>query len=302
MGLNWAFLAAIATAFSPAAGSAATEVRTQPESEAESEPTLDGLGQPPEEETRRVPIAASLAFIDLVQRNVADRLRLENMPMGTGGAIELGVLVLVGMDRVTIFDQKIADLQHGRLPDRTPSAFCRSHCSAAMFQAFARNWLTLVLESSVMGVQVPTEVLIAADARVPISSFLDTAYASAESRPVQPPAVGWVVVDARTRGLRVQRIHLAPPEGIAAVAGALQPTIVADRNGFTISTSDPQFARQSATSLEELNARLGTIKRKYPGKEIAILVPSPDLTVGDVAAIIAAIRDRFGRFVVQQAR
>ncbi|MCA9710877.1 MAG: hypothetical protein KDK70_33855, partial [Myxococcales bacterium] len=177
-------------------------------------------------------------FSTVVVNHVNEVLGTENLPVASGGGLEPGVLVTVGLDQVQIFDRRVAALQGGQLVDTTIAAECESGCPAVLYDAFARSWLEAAVESTAFAVEIPQRVLLAVHRELPARTLLQAAYAASETRPGQPPQLALLVND--TRGsLRAQPFFLVPPRGLVMRQGSAAL-------GLTVEVS-PGVYRVSAT-------------------------------------------------------
>jgi len=224
----------------------------------------------------------------------------EHLPSAMGLPVEPGVFVTVTKERVQVFDRNVATLQGGRLMDRTAAAACKSGCPALFFNAFAQSWEKLSFEATGLALEIPTRVLLAADAELPALTLVEVAYAAAETRPVQPPYI-YLLLNGGRAGVRAQPVYLVPPEGLTlehslAVLGL---TVRTTGGRYTVTAADPRFGRQVvATELEHLVAILQDIKKRFPGKETLILQPEQTATVKELVEIISAVREQFPRIVL----
>lgn len=239
-------------------------------------------------------------FSTVVINHVNDNLGTENLPNAVGVPVEPGVFVTMRMDRLQIFDQDVVALDQGRLTDETIAAECLSGCPAALFDAFQESWLELAIEATAHTVEIPTRVLFATHENVPARTLVAAAYAAAETRPINAPALS-LLVNSTRGGLRAQPFFLVPPRGLELRQGsaALGLTVRMDGSGFRIQATDPRYAREHrAKNLQQLANHLRTIKKQYPGKETVIVVPSGNVTVGQLMRMFAVARSMFPRLVL----
>lgn len=233
-------------------------------------------------------------FNTVVVKHLNRVLGTENLPVDRGNPVEPGMLVTVTPQRAMVFDRNVATLDRGR-PTGTASPNCKSRCAASLFDGFQRAWLNLAIEGSALRLEMPTRVLIGADAQLPARTLIEVAYAAGESRPVQPPTY-YLMVNGRNAGLRALPFYLAPPAGLRVPTGA-QPlglTISFGKGQWTVTAVDSQFQRRlTAASLAQLKKFLKDIKRNYPSKEIVVLRPNEGATVADLVALSAAVRTYF---------
>lgn len=244
-------------------------------------------------------------FDSIVLNQVNRAMGTENLPAARGRTIDTGLFVTLAPDRMQIFDRDAAPLQGGRLTDTTVAPECRSGCSAAFYDAFQERWLGLAVESAALGIGIPTHVLFAAHAALPVATLLDAAYAAAETRPVQPPTLS-LAVNSAGRGLQAIAFHLLPPEGIEIRQGAgaaLGLSIAFGGGTYRVSANDPDFAvERSVRSLRALRVLAGAIKKKYPGKRTMILVPDANVSVDELVQLVGALREDFPRIVLSKGQ
>ena len=239
-------------------------------------------------------------FTTVVVNHVNDAMGSDQLPTADGGGIEAGMLVTATLDRVEVFDRRVAPLQQGRVVDTTIAAECRSSCPAVLYDAFGRSWLESAVESSTFAVEIPTRVLLAVHRDLPAATFLQVAYAAAETRPVQPPQLVLLVNNARS-SLRGLRFFLVPPRGLELRQGsaALGLTIKISPGQYHVTATDPRYARDHEVSaLGPLGALAREIKKRYPSKETVVLVPGDGVSVKELVDVAAAVQDSFPRLVL----
>jgi hypothetical protein len=239
-------------------------------------------------------------FTTVVINHVNDAMGTELLPVSDGGGVEAGVLVTVTLDALQIFDQDAAPLKDGRPVDSTIAAECQSGCPAAFYDVFQRSWLAAAVESTSFAVEIPARVLFAVHRELPAATFLQAAYAAAETRPVQPPQLALLVNN--TRGsMRAQTFFLVPPRGLELRQGsaALGLTIKVSPGQYHVTATDPRYARDHEVGgLGPLRALTSAIKKSYPSKETVILVPEGGVTVRELVDVVAAVQDDFPRIVL----
>ncbi|MBL4683185.1 MAG: hypothetical protein JKY37_01235 [Nannocystaceae bacterium] len=239
-------------------------------------------------------------YSTVVLNHVSDRLGTDNLPNAAGLPVEPGIFVTVLLDRLQIYDRDIVGLNAGRLDQAVAAHECVSGCALTFYDAFQETWLEAAIESSVHAVEIPQRVLFAAHEQVPARSVVDLAYAAAETRPVQPPSLH-LLVNSANGGLRAMRFYLIPPGGLDLRQGsaALGLTISISRGKYVVKATDPRFAREhSVGTLAELRRLLADVKRRYPGKESAIIVPDAQVSVGELMAALTVVRPGFPRIVL----
>jgi hypothetical protein len=245
-----------------------------------------------------------VGFPTVLTQRVARTIGVDNLPSARGRTPDPGVFVTLGMDAMQVFDREPVPLEQGRPVDRTVAAECAAGCSAVFFDLLQAQWLAMVVESITRTVRVPEQVHIAADGRVPVSTFLDVAYAVSETRPVVPPLVT-IAVSSAGRGVQVQPVFLLPPEGLelAQGAAALGFTIKFGTGGITVDASDPSVGRaRRIPDLKQLASMLTFMEKRHPNKEVVILQPDASVTVAELVAMIEMVKRNFPRIVLSQGQ
>ncbi len=240
------------------------------------------------------------SFSNVVVNHINTSIGTESLPLGVGVAVDPGVFVTIGRDKIEVFDEDAAALQDGVVTDSTAAPECRSGCPAVLFDAFQYAWLKMAVESSYLEIDIATRVLLAAHANVPAQTLIMTAYAAAETRPGAVPTLS-VLVNMAGRGLRAQPVFLLPPQGLELQQGsaALGLTIEFDNDGFLVSGSDATLGRgKKGKSLTDVRRILEAVKKRHPGKDSVILVPRAGITVGQLMALVQAIRTSYPRIVL----
>lgn len=240
-------------------------------------------------------------FTTVVINHVNDAMGgSEQLPTADGGGIEAGMLITATLDGVEVFDRRVAQLQQGRVVDTTIAAECQSSCPAVLYDAFGRSWLESAVESSTFAVEIPPRVLLAVHRDLPAATFLQVAYAAAETRPVQPPQLLLLVNNTRS-SLRALTFFLVPPRGLELRQGsaALGLTIKVSPGQYHVTATDPRYARDhQVAALGPLGALAREIKKRYPSKETVILVPGDGVSVKELVDVAAAVQDSFPRLVL----
>lgn len=223
----------------------------------------------------------------------------EKLPAAMGFPVEPGMFVTMTMERVQIFDRNVATLQAGQVTG--PAApECRSGCNAVLYNAFTDYWQVLQFEAAGLALEMPTRVLLAADANLPARTLVDVAYAAGETRPLQPPYFA-ILLNSGRAGLRAQTIYLVPPQGLRLTRQSAALGLTVEMNGvsYSVTAADPRFGRRiDVTGDVQLLAVLNDIRKRYPSKDSLVLVPKGPTTVGNVVGIIAAVRDKFPYIVL----
>lgn len=240
-------------------------------------------------------------FSTVVVNQVNNAMGTERLPSAGGLPVEPGVYVTLSLTEGYIFDRSFTTYQNGMLQSATFAEECRSKCSKVSFDAFHFNWRRLASEASVMGIGLPSRVLMAADANLPATTLLDTAYAASETRPQQVPAMQ-LLVNGGKAGIRSRPFFLVPPTGMRVPPGqrilGLKVELVGN-DTYRITAADPRFGRTlEATGQKQLKAMLRDIKKRYPNKESMILQPGPSSTVGDLVMVMQIAQDTFPRPVL----
>ena len=247
------------------------------------------------------PIERMSGFPSVVMNHVERVLGSASLPTGNGGTIEPGMFVTVGLERMHVFDREATKLDKGRVTDRTVAPECRSKCAAVLFDAFQYEWLRLAVESAALATRVPQLVHLAAHSRLPAKTLIEVAYAASETRPVVPPSLA-LLVNAPGRGLRALPVHLVPPEGLELQQGsaALGLTIEFGQGTYKVRASDPGFARDARVQrVGQLKSVLSDLKKRYPNKEVVILVPDDTVSVGQLLELATIVLGaNFSRIVL----
>lgn len=239
-------------------------------------------------------------FATIVMSHVGASLGLGVLPGAEGFALEPGLLITLGLDRVQVFDRDIARLQDGRIQDTVAAPACARRCPISLFDAFQAEWLSLAIEGSERSIGLPNSLVIAAHGRVPASTLLATAYAAASARPLRPPTLA-LVLGSSGRGLRGQPFSLLPPQGLELGQGsaALGLQLAFTHGCYELGAEDPSAVRSLRTdNLASLRATLHEIKKRHPGKQAIILRPMDGVTVGELVEVMAAVRAEFPRIVL----
>lgn len=239
-------------------------------------------------------------FSNVVVNHVNASIGTESLPVGSGLAVEPGVFVTIGRNKLQVFDRDAAILQDGLVTDGTVAEECKSNCPAVLFDAFQYEWLKMAVESSYLDIDIATRVIFAASADVPAQTLLMSAYAAAETRPGAVPTLS-VLVNMAGRGLRAQPVFLLPPKGLTLQQGsaALGLTIEFDAETFVVSGSDATLGRgKRGKSLADVRRILASVKKRYPGKDSIILVPRAGVTVGQMMTLVQVIRTSYPRIVL----
>ena len=239
-------------------------------------------------------------FAAVVLSQVTSLIGIDVIPVANGFALDPGMFVTIGLDRIVVTDHEIAKLRDGRIVDTVAASECGRLCPASIYDGFQAEWLMLAIESTQRDVQIPGGVVIAAHGRLPVSTLLATLYAVATSRPLHPPSFALVLAGAG-RGLRGQPFFVLPPEGLRLSQGAaaLGLQIQVGRAGFSVSADDPDFNRRiNAPNTTALRGVLRDVKKRYPSKEAVVLVPDETVTVADLVEVMVAVRAEFPRIIL----
>jgi hypothetical protein len=172
------------------------------------------------------------------------------------------------------------------------------------FSGFQKRWLDLTVEAQGLALEIPGHVALAVHRELPAVTLVQLAYAVSETRPTQPPSLG-LVLNAERAGVREQPFFLVPPPKLELAAGTqgLGLTVRVGVGGLQVSAADPRFGRVlPAAGIPELAAILKDIHRRYPSKEAIVLVPEDGVTVGQLVAVIDAVRGDFPRIVLSSGQ
>ncbi len=239
-------------------------------------------------------------FTELVGAYADATVGVDGLPRGTGSALERGLLLAIGTDRVWAFEREIGALQNRMFAERDGAPECRGHCPASLFLAMRSMWLSLAIESTQRSVEIPARIAVLAHREIPARTMLQATYAAAASRPVRPPDLA-LVLATEGRGLQSQPFYVLPPEGLELSQGSavLGLRIEFGRDRFQFDAADTRYVQATSVSdLKRVTAVLAAVKKKHPGKEAIILVPDDTVTVGDLVALMMVVRPEFPRIVL----
>lgn len=250
---------------------------------------------------QEVEVLTGLDAVILTQINAT--FGSEKLPLGNGAAVESGMYMLVSPTSLTVFDQPLAELQGGLLPEGPASRECKSGCRELVWNGFRNAWLQLDEESAYFDVEVPGRVMIGAEASVPAHTIVELAYAAAETRPNALPTLA-LLINGGNAGLRTRPFYLLPPGGLRVSPGdnalALRVKLGASET-FTIDAAHPRFAPEvSGTGWKQLAAELAKIKKAWPNKGALILDVGRDASIGDVVNAMLAAQKHFDEFVLTE--
>lgn len=241
-------------------------------------------------------------FDAIVVNQINEVLGMSRLPSGMGLPVEPGVYAVITSDRLTIFDKDVAAVEGGQrfAGADQPAPESGANCPQSVFDSFYLVWSRVVDEARVAALDIPTRVLLGADASLPAKLFVQTAYAAAETRPLSPPNL-YMLVNGGRAGLRSRPFFLLPPKGLLLPSGqrplGLRVTMKgADR--FSVSAASPKFGRVvEATSASELLNILQDVKKRNPGKETLIIDASEGGTVGELLKVVMMAQEEFSRVV-----
>jgi hypothetical protein len=248
---------------------------------------------------------ALTGFVPVVIHHVNQVMGTEHLPAGRGQPVLPGVFVTLAPDRMQIYDRDAVPLQAGRVVDAAVSSECLSRCPAAFHEAFHAQWLELAVEAVTFNIGIPTRVLFAAHSDLPMKTFLQAAYAAAETRPIQPPALS-LLINSQARGLQAIEFHLLPPQGLEVRRGAgaaLGMTIAFGEGHYEVSANDPDYvAPRQLNDVKALRSITRSLKKRYPGKLTVVLVPGETVSVRELVDLITVLREDFPRVVLSQGQ
>ncbi len=239
-------------------------------------------------------------FSAVVLSHVSIVLGVEALPGANGFPLEPGAFVTLGLDRVWAADREIATLVEGRIADTVAAPECGDLCPASLFDAFQAEWLALAIEATQRTIEIPSNVVIAAHGRLPVSTLLASAYAIATSRPLRPPSFS-LVLSSSGRGLRAQPFHIVGPRGLRLSQGAaaLGLRVRFGKDRIAVSAADPRYNRTlRGRDFTGLRTMLRDVKKRYPGKQAIVLVPDAGVTVAELVDLMVAVRAEFPRIVL----
>ena len=240
-------------------------------------------------------------FAAIVSAHAETSLGPDALPVGSGTALEPGLFVTIGPERVWAFDFEIATMTGGAFAEQGGAPECAGHCPSSLFTAMRALWLSLAIDSTQHTVEIPARLAVLAHRNVLARTMLQVVYAAAASRPVRPPDLALVVAVGGGRGLQSQPFHVLPPEGLVLRQGsaALGLRVEFGRNRYLIDAADERYVQEgSVPDLARLQAVLAAVKKRHPGKEAIILEPDSTVTIADLVAVIAAVRADFPRIVL----
>ncbi len=228
----------------------------------------------------------------------------ELLPVANGGPVEAGLYAIVSAQQLLIFDQKISDLEGGVLPAGPASRECKSGCRDMLWDGFRNGWLQLTEETQTFSVELPTRVMIAAEASVPAYTVVEIAYAAAETRLGGLTPDLSLLINGGNSGLRTRPFYLLPPGGLRVSPGdnvlGLRVTLGANES-FAIDAAHPRFAPEvSGTGWKQLAAELAKIKKTWPNKGVLIIDVGKDASIGDVVNTMLAGQKHFENFVLTE--
>ena len=241
-------------------------------------------------------------FDSIVTNQINKVLGTDRLPAGMGLPVEPGIYAVITQDRLTIFDKAVAGVEGGQRFAGADMVAPESEvgCPLSVFDGFYLMWSRVVDEARISALDIPTRVLIAADASLPGKLFVQTAYAAMETRPLATPNL-YMLVNGGRAGIRSRPFFLLPPKGLLLPSGqrplALRVTMKGgDR--FSVSAASPKFGRVvEAGSSQELLNILQDVKKRNPGKETLIIDASEGGTVGDLFKVITLAQEEFSRVV-----
>ncbi|MFV8750237.1 hypothetical protein ACNOYE_06775 [Nannocystaceae bacterium ST9] len=263
-------------------------------------PGSDGLADSLAAAPAQTEVLQGLDTVILTQINAI--FGSELLPVANGAPVEPGMYAIVSPQQFSIFDQKIADLQAGALPAGPASRECKSGCKELVWNGFRNAWLQLSEENQTYDIELPTRVMIGAEASVPAHTVLELAYAAAESRPGGLAPNLALLINGGNAGLRTRPFYLLPPGGLRVSPGdnvlGLRVKLGAGET-FTIEAAHPRFAPEvSGTGWKALAAELTKIKKAWPNKGALIIDVGDDASVGDVVNVMIAAQKHFDDFVL----
>jgi hypothetical protein len=225
----------------------------------------------------------------------------ENLPLANGSSVEPGIYLSITSQKVFVFDEEILALTDGVVPPGPASRECKSGCKTSLWSPLRRVWLAALEEAQTYVLEVPGRVLFAAEASVPAKTLIELAYATAETRPGQPPSFS-LLVNGNNAGLRARTFYLLPPGGMRVAPGdnalGLRVTLGAGET-FKVSAAHPRFAREiEGVGWKELAAQMVAVKKTYPNKGTIIIDVGEDATVGDVVMTMVAAQKQFPTVVL----
>jgi hypothetical protein len=235
-------------------------------------------------------------FVGIVVKQINKSFGTERLPAANGFPVEPGLYLTVGPNKMMIFDRVGTTLQGGQPADSTAASECKSGCSRAYFDPLRLVWLDLLNEGAAIGDEMPNRVLIGADAAIPGRSFVDAAYAAAESRPGSVPSM-YILLNAGPGGLRARNFFLVPPGGLR-LSGATNAlglrVIVKGGQQYEVSSADGRSVKkQTINSAQALGELLNGIDRRFPSKNAVVLEVAGSATVGDLVQAMVVTEERF---------
>ena len=235
-------------------------------------------------------------FKGVVVKQINKIFGTDRLPAANGFPVEPGVYLTLGANQLTIFDRVGAAVTGGSPTDTTVAAECQSGCSRSFFDPMRVTWLDMIKEGAAIGDEAPNRVLIAGDAAIPARSFVDLAYAAAESKPGNVPSM-YILLNAGPGGLRARNFFLVPPGGLvlssATNALGLRVRVKGGGQYEVSSASRGAVPKKSIQGKEALAAYLTKLDRQFPSKDAVVLEVGTGASLGDLVQVMVVTEDRF---------
>lgn len=239
------------------------------------------------------------SYATMIANHVNQAFGTEHLVGSGGEPLTPGLFLVLGRDRLDIYDKPAFLVRLGWPVDDHDDPACQSGCSSAFYRRLQRVWMELAVDAASFASDVPGHVQIVAHEDVYARAAIELAYAAAETRPIAPPYLT-LVVNAAGRGLRGQDVFLVPPKGLSRPgSAALGLTVTFVDAGYRVTGADRSLDEPPIVNgLDQLKQLVWAVKRRHPGKNAVIVVPDDDATIRDLLEVIVELRPMFGHVVL----
>ncbi len=253
--------------------------------------------------TRTLGAATSaLPSFDALVRFQATRLLGDRLPaLADAEPLVSGVLVVVRLDGVLLWDTQVVPLDRGRFA-RTTLASCPGLCSVAVRDAVARA----LYESRELvrdGDEAAQEAyaLVLADAEVPYGTLQIVLRSLSVASDGAPPGLG-LVVRTPTSDLARLPVFVLPPQALRIGSAARPLLLELDVEAGKIrARTSPSFGDSSieTNAAAKLKEYLGHLKSRDPGK-VAAFVAAPDgMPIKYLSPLLEVVRSLYPVIVLK---